>query len=274
MAHNPQEDRRQADCRLVDSELIDSKTLSEAARAHFENCTRCRTLYAWVSTNQTLAAPSSAVQKRILRDLTDSLKPVNPLPGIPVLVAGFVSVFLVLALALIAMTDKAGLRTMTMTQLVSVTAALLAGAALVCVLLVWQMIPGSLRLISAGLAIPATACALVLVMALLFPWPASPAFIREGWPCTLMGLGIAAVVSVFLFPIVRRGAVTSRTAAGAALGGFAGTLAVTVLQFQCMRQQAPHLLVWHLGSLALAILTGALAGRIIGRIAPAPRRSA
>jgi hypothetical protein len=213
-----------------------------------------------IAGNPTAAEPSSSVQKKILNDLTASLEPVTPLPSIPVMAAGFASAFLALALILIAMTDKAGLRLMTLVQLASVTTVLAAGAMLVCVFLVWQMIPGSLRLFSAPRVIPVAAVALVLVVALLFPWPRSPAFIREGWPCTLMGLGIAAVAAALISPIVRRGVATSRTAAGAAVGAFAGTLGVAVLQFQCMRQQAPHLLVWHLGSLGLAILIGAGAG--------------
>jgi hypothetical protein len=47
-------------------------------------------------------------------------------------------------------------------------------------------------------------------------------------------------------------------------------LAVTILQFQCPHQQAPHLLVWHLGSLVVAILTG----MAIGWMITIPQRSA
>lgn len=264
------------DCELIDSRMSRRSAgyaLSEAASEHLGKCSRCRTLYAWVFSKSATAGPSSGVQQQILHDLTASLKPVTPLPSVPAMIGGFAAVFVALALALIAMTDKAGLRAMTPAQLVSVTGVLAAGATLVCVFLVWQMIPGSPRLISVRAAAPLAAGTLVLVLALLFPWRISPEFLSEGWPCALMGLAIAAAVAALLLPLVLRGTATSRTASGAALGGFAGTLAVTVLQFQCMRQQAPHLLLWHMGSLAVAILVGALMGRAIGWMIPAPRHS-
>jgi hypothetical protein len=94
----------------------------------------------------------ASVQKRIVRDLIASLKPVTPLPSVPILAAGFVAGFLALALAGIAMTDTAGLQAMNAPQLIAVTAVLAAGAILGSVFLVWEMIPGSRRLMSALVA--------------------------------------------------------------------------------------------------------------------------
>jgi hypothetical protein len=212
----------------------------------------------------------ASVQKRIIRDLTASLKPVTPLPSVPVLAAGFVAAFLALVVLLIAMTDTAGLRAMNATQLIAVTAALAAGATLVSVFLVWEMIPGSRRFFSTPVAILTAVIGPALAIAILFPWHASAEFITEGWPCTLMGLKIAAVAAVIAGLAVWRGAVTSKFEAITGIGAFAGTLAVTVLQFQCPHQQAPHLLVWHLGSLGVAILTGI----VIGWMTTIPQRSA
>lgn len=213
---------------------------------------------------------SSSVQRQIIRDLTASLKPVTPLPSVPALAAGFAAGFLALTLAWIALTDRAGLRAINATQLITVIAVLATGAILGSVSLAWEMIPGTRRLFSAPVAILASVVGLVSAIAILFPWQASPEFIAEGWPCTLMGLKIAVVAAGLAGLAVWRGAVTSKIRAIAGIGAFAGTIAVAVLQFQCPHQQAPHLLVWHLGSLAVAILTGLA----IGWIATIPRRFA
>jgi hypothetical protein len=207
-------------------------------------------------------SPVPGIQAQIIQGLTASLEPAKPLPSVPVLVAGFVSAYLALALALVAMTDQMGLKVMNVTQIGCVTVALLVGAVLIGMLLVWQMIPGSLRLISTSWAVVCASISVVSVMALLFPWRISPAFLSEGWPCTVMGLEIAAGAAVLFALAVRRGAVTSLAVSGATVGGFSGLAAVSVLQFQCPHQQAPHLLLWHLGGLVLATALGAVIGRI------------
>ena len=56
--------------------------------------------------------------------------------------------------------------------------------------------------------------------------------------------------------IVRRGAPLAVGTLGATIGAAAGLLGVTVLQFRCPLQEAPHLLVWHGGVLVLATVAG------------------
>jgi hypothetical protein len=213
---------------------------------------------------------SPRIQRQIIGDLTASLKPVTRLPSVWALVAGFVVGFVALALAWIVLTDEAGFRAMNAMQLIAVTGALAAGAILASIFLVWEMIPGSRRLFSGWMAILIAVDGLVFLIAILFPWKTSPAFIAEGWPCTVMGLKIASVAAAIAGLAVWRGAVTSKVGAITGIGAFAGTLAVTILQFQCPHQQAPHLLVWHLGSLVVAILTG----MAIGWMTTIPQRSA
>ena len=70
----------------------------------------------------------------------------------------------------------------------------------------------------------------------------------------------AAPAAVLFWLIVRRGAPFRGPGLGAAVAGLSVFLALTVVQSQCMFQQAPHILVWHAGIAALLIICGALAG--------------
>ena len=93
-------------------------------------------------------------------------------------------------------------------------------------------------------------------LALLFPWRGVQAFVAMGWPCLLGGLGIAVPAALLLWVIVRRGAPLSVGTLGATIGATAGLLGVTVLQFKCPLQEAPHLVVWHGGVLVVATVAG------------------
>ena len=53
---------------------------------------------------------------------------------------------------------------------------------------------------------------------------------------------------------------------GATLGATAGLLGVTVLQFRCPLQNAPHLLVWHGGVLVVATVAGSAVALLAHRI--------
>jgi hypothetical protein len=96
---------------------------------------------------------------------------------------------------------------------------------------------------------------------LLFPWKITGAFAAEGWPCAAVELIVVLPVSVVFYLVARRGALFADAGLGAMLSGLAAALALLVAQFQCMFQQAPHLLVWHGTTAAIVIGSGALAGR-------------
>lgn len=88
-------------------------------------------------------------------------------------------------------------------------------------------------------------------IALLFPWRTTNTFVAEGWPCAALELMIVIPVVVIYWLLTRRGAVFISAGFGAILTSLAVFLALMPVQFQCMFQQAPHLLVWHLGMAVL-----------------------
>ena len=78
---------------------------------------------------------------------------------------------------------------------------------------------------------------------------------------------LAALPAAALFWLIaRRGAPLSFGTLGGTLGGIAGLLGATILQFTCSRQDAAHLLVWHGGVLAASITAGVLTAKIIARL--------
>ena len=73
-----------------------------------------------------------------------------------------------------------------------------------------------------------------------------------------------ALPSVVVFWLLaRRASLFPDVALGASLGGLAALLGIAVLQFQCMFQQAPHLLVWHGGTAALLVSLAALLAGLV-----------
>jgi len=256
------------DCVLVDEELDRQfhnpvPALSQATVQHLEECWRCRELHHCIVEKLEDVVPSPELQGRIQSALISSLTLVKPVPPIAVSVLGFLLVFTILALSLIGMTGRSGFHRMNEIQLIAMTTILALGVTLFSVSLAWQMIPGSYQRISIKRILTLSGVGLLAAVLLLFPWRTPEAFLAQGWPCSLTELAIAVPAAAVFWVLARRGAPISGPAMGSVLGGIAGLLAVTVLQFQCPHQEAPHLLVWHLGMLAVLVPTGMLIGHIV-----------
>jgi hypothetical protein len=218
-------------------------------------------LYEWVSAEVNADELAPAVYGRIQRKLQATLEPVSPLPSTPALAIRFLVAFSLFALPIGGILGFAGFHRMGVEQLIGVTVILAVGAAALSFSLAWEMIPGSRRPFSTGLAVAVLAASFLGCVAILFPWRTPKAFVAQGWPCSVMGAGIAVPAAVLFWLLVRRGTPLSRETLGGALGALAGLLGVTVMQFSCSRQEAGHLLVWHGGVLLATTLTGILIAR-------------
>jgi hypothetical protein len=150
-----------------------------------------------------------------------------------------------------------GLEHMSRFQLLAISAVLATGVCLFSASLASQIRPGSYQRVSGIALVAVFGVGLLTGMALLFPWRAARPFLAQGWPCLLGGLGVAAPGAILLWIVLRRGAALSAVTLGATIGATAGLLGVTVLQFKCPLQEAPHLLVWHGGVLVTATVAGA-----------------
>jgi len=220
-----------------------------------------RQLEVWAA-SQPDSVLSPALRQKVHGMLASSLTPVKPLPSQGSLILPFLAMFAACAVALIAILSKAGFHLMSGVQM-GVMATLLTGAGVVfSILLVGQMVPGSRQALPLSVVLGLSGVLVITGISLLFPWRTSGGFVSEGWPCAVMELMIAAPATVIFWLLARRGALFASAGLGAALTGLAVFLAMTPLQFQCMFQQAPHLLVWHAGPAVVLIGLGALVGQL------------
>jgi hypothetical protein len=198
---------------------------------------------------------------RIRVALGGSLKPVRVLPSRRVLAATFLAVSVAWSVLVTAVLDKAGFHLMSGSQMAWMTGIFAAGAALLSFAVAACMVPGSAQRLPFRAKLVLSGCGVIVGIAVLFPWRLPSAFVSEGWPCALMEAMIAIPAAVALWLLARRGALFASAATGAVIAGLAVLLALAPLQFQCMFQQAPHLLVWHVGTAATLVGLGAWVGR-------------
>jgi Negative regulator of sigma F len=201
-------------------------------------------------------------RRKVQAMLASSLTPVKPFPSQSRLVFTFLAVFTVCAVGLISILNKAGFHLITGAQMGLMAAILAGGGILLSFTLAWRMVPGSRWRLPFSLVLMLSGLATIAGIALLFPWHTTHAFVLEGWPCAALELTIAIPSTALYWLIARRGALFSSSGLGASLTALAVFLALMPVQFQCMFQQAPHLLIWHGGTALLLIGLGTLIGEL------------
>lgn len=218
-----------------------------------------RQLDAWAA-GQANAGSSPELARKVRDALKPSLTPVKPIFSRRRLFLMFLAVFVAGSAGLVAFMSRIGLRLMTPIQIGGISAILAGVGILFAVKLAEQMIPGSRPGIPLWGLLTLGGVAAFVGLATLFPWQASGNFVSEGWPCAVMELTIVIPVTAVFWVLARRGALFASAGLGATLTGLAAFLVLIPLQFQCMFQQAPHLLVWHGGTALLIIGLGAFVG--------------
>jgi hypothetical protein len=208
---------------------------------------------------------SPAIRRKISGALTASLQPVKPMPATRVLAGQVAALFLVFAVALIAMMGVTGFRTLDFWQAFGIVAIPAVGVSLLSLVLAWQIRPGSQQRISAMFAWACIGMGFLTGTALLLPWRGAEAFISRGWPCLLAGSAAAVPGGILFWLLAGRGVPLSAAMFGGTLGAIAGLLGVTVLQFRCIYQDAAHILVWHGGILVLSVTASVLVAQAIER---------
>jgi hypothetical protein len=264
------------DCQLVDKELDrrfagGAGELPPRVQSHLEQCERCRKLcdYLWESLPSGSVAwepQQQRLQPRIVRTIQGSLKPVSRLRSTSMIVVQLALTFILISTAVTSMMKIEGINVMDRRQLIGISLILAAGAALLSLSLAWQMRPGSLQRVSARAAVGILAAGLVVGIVILFPWKTPEDFLMRGWRCLRAGFALAVPAVVAFGFLVRRGAVLNLGTLGGTLGATAGLLGMSILQFTCNLQDIGHLLVWHVGVVALSALAGWLIGRSVGHL--------
>lgn len=218
-----------------------------------------RRLDAWAE-GQANALSSPELARKVLDALRPSLIPVRPISSRRRLFLMFLAVFVAGSAGLVAFMSRIGLHLMTPLQIGGISAILAVMGILFALKLAEQMVPGSRPGVPLWGILTLGGVATFVGLATLFPWQASGNFVSEGWPCAVMELTMVIPAAAVFWILARRGAIFASAGLGATLAGLAAFLVLIPLQFQCMFQQAPHLLVWHGGTTLLAIGLGAFIG--------------
>jgi hypothetical protein len=141
-------------------------------------------------------------------------------------------------------------------------------AAFVCVA---EAIPGSRHPLAPWTLLAAGCAVLAAEFIWLFPDYRMERFVPRGVACLEAGVLFALPASAAAAFVLRRGFPVHSAAAGLAKGTLAGLAGVAVLELHCPIFQAPHVLVWHIGVLAVCGLLGPLVVRAFHAAGRTPR---
>lgn len=212
-----------------------------------------------------LAAPDSARVAQIRKIFTESAAPVRPLRSNAVMMLGCAGAFVILAILLTLPVGFYGFLKIGAWggaieySVLLLLALVLAGGA------VEQMIPGSRSIMPPALSVLLAIVLLSVTAALLFPDFAMNDFVHRGMPCLRFGLLCAIPAAGFTWFLMRRGFVIDPLSAAIAGGALSGLLGVGVLALHCAILNAAHIIVWHVGVIAVTSVLGALLGWGVSR---------
>jgi hypothetical protein len=195
--------------------------------------------------------------------LTARLGPVHPLPPDRILIAIALASFALICLLGTLYGGHKSLHVLTPLQMAAYFGAFLLLAILFSMAIVEQIIPGSKRRVKPAALMAGAALFLVALAPVLFENFALDGFVKNGVPCLEFGTICAAVGGALGFFLIRKGFLTSPLEAGVLTGCFAGLSGVTALGFVCPFLNAPHILVWHFGTMAIGTTVGALIGVVL-----------
>jgi hypothetical protein len=141
--------------------------------------------------------------------------------------------------------------------------ALAADTIMLAVSVVRQMAPGgrhsiSPRLLPIGVLVP-----LILVTCVIFRVRHESAFVPDGLACLRNGLTYSIPAALLFWFLLNFGAVLYPKLTGAAAGGLAGLIGVSVLEVRCPNLDLDHILVWHLGVILLCAFGGLSLGALV-----------
>lgn len=221
--------------------------------------------------NRAAGAPPDvdpALLGRIAGSLGASLQPVRPMPSSGVLIPALVAVPVVVAAAGATILGLHGIQAMSAAGVALIFPLLLALIFLAAVVCVGEMVPGSRHRVAPSVLLASGCVALTAVFALLFRDYGSEDFVPQGVACLKAGLLHAIPTAVISWWILHRGFAVNSLAAGIAVGTLSGLAGVGMLELHCPNFEAPHVMIWHTGVLALSGAAGALlvvAGRSLRR---------
>lgn len=206
-----------------------------------------------------------ALIARLEKQIQGDLKPVRPLPGAGYFLAAMALIFAG-AIAIVTYGSSAlGIEAQTWMQLAVVLPVLAAGATLLAISMVKQMVPGSRHWISPFILPVVTILVLLSAIAIVFRIHVERDLWGGGVACLKMGASYAAPSGFLFWLLLRRGAMLTPRLSGATAGMLAGIVGTFVLEIHCPNTNMMHIALFHCSHAVF----GAAAGFAIGTLAEA-----
>src|SRR5271156_690708 len=230
---------------------------------HVVECEGCRLLVTALDKGYTSVGPPEVRLRQIQAAIKEDLRPVRPLasPGV------FLLAFMLISLAVAAIGSQLlgvnGWNALSTIQRMTIFAALTASVFLLAISVVRQMAPGGKHSISPRLLPIGILAGLILATAVIFQGRHETAFVPDGLACLRTGMTYSIPAALLFWVLLSRGAVLYPKLTGAAAGGFAGLIGVSVLEVGCPNLDLYHILVWHLGVILLCAIGGLSLGAAI-----------
>lgn len=227
---------------------------------HLFVCADCRNLITLLGQGGKSADATERQLEPIRTRIVENLRPVRPLPHSRFLLLACATIFLCIVTIGAAPFGMSGWSALSMGQKMAVFTTLTNSVVLLAVSLVGQMVPGSRYALAPALLPISIVGVLPVVIAATFQSRAEPAFLANGVTCMINGLTYS-IPATFLFGLlVRLGAMLNPKSLGAAAGGLAGLVGLSVLEINCANLNVFHILVWHWGVVLINSTTGVLLG--------------
>jgi hypothetical protein len=253
-------------CREIDGVIgshSGDSTLSREAAEHVAECESCRRLVKALDTGHTSLEPPESRLRQIEAAIKEDLRPVRPLASSGV----FLLAFMLISLAVVAIGSLLlgvnGWNALSTIQRMTIFAALAASVFLLAISVVRQMAPGGKPSISPRLLPIGILAGLILATAVIFQVRPETAFVPDGLACLRTGMTYSIPAALLFWVLLSRGAVLYPKLTGAAAGGFAGLIGVSVLEVGCPNLDLYHILVWHLGVILLCAIGGLSLGAAV-----------
>ena len=253
-------------CRDIDN-LMSSASANPnrtpEAVEHLVNCADCRTLVRVLWEGEKIAAVPDTQKKRIQARIAENLKPVRPLAPSRFFLFACAIIFLSIMVIGVTPFGMNGWGALSTAQRFTVFAMIGVSAVLLAISMVGQMVPGS-KYTFAPTTLPVGVLAILMVVfAVTFRSKEESTFLADGLACVRSGLTYSIPAMFLFWLLVRRGAILSPKLMGAAAGGLAGLIGLSVLEINCSNLNLFHIMVWHWGVVLISSVAGVLFGTAV-----------
>lgn len=236
--------------------------LPEDARKHMEICSSCRPSFAVLAHSAADANLPPDLIRRIQAGLIHDLRPVSPIASTAILVLRILGVLGIFVCAATLVIGGSGFRIMASSQTTVTSLVCLIFAVLFAFSITSEIVPGTRRPFLPSILTGASVIVFLLSVAILFPWDARGSALSGGWQCWRTGVLLASIAAVLVGLLIQRGTAQRLPELGVLIGGLSGLTAVAVMQLNCSRQLASHLVLYHAGVLMATAAAGFLIGRV------------